>query len=143
MFSLLADLTLICHVAFTAFVVLTVPLIFIGKFLGWHWIRLKWLRIAHLLAIGVVVVQSWLGIVCPLTTLEMFFRKQAGDATYEGSFIEHWLHQLLFWQGPPWVFIALYTMFALLIISTWFLVPPLIKNKPIKNKPIEEGLSGK
>jgi len=118
MFSLLADLTLICHVAFVVFVVLTVPLIFLGKWLNWKWIRLRWLRLAHLFGMGVVVVQSWLGIICPLTTLEMYFREKAGEVSYSGSFIEHWLHQLLFWQAPQWVFIMIYTGFAVLILGT-------------------------
>ncbi len=129
MFSLLADLTLICHVAFVVFVVLTVPLIFLGKWLNWKWIRLRWLRLAHLFGMGVVVVQSWLGIICPLTTLEMYFREKAGEVSYSGSFIEHWLHQLLFWQAPQWVFIMIYTGFAVLILGTWLLVPPVFKKK--------------
>ena len=136
MFSLLADLTLIFHVAFTLFVVLTVPLIFLGNWLNWAWVRFTWLRLLHLLAIGIVVVQSWLGIICPLTTLEMFLREQAGNIVYTGSFIEHWLHQLLFWQAPTWVFVVIYTAFALLIIIAWFLVPPLAasKSKAVKTK---------
>lgn len=124
MLSLLASLVLTIHVVFVIFVVLMVPLIFIGKVCRWHWVRIMWLRLAHLTGIGIVVIQSWLGIVCPLTTLEMFLREQAGESAYAGSFIEHWLQQLLYWQAPPWVFILVYTGFALLVLATWFLVPP-------------------
>ena len=46
----------------------------LGGALGWGWVRLRWFRITHLCAIGVVVIQSWLGVMCPLTTLEMALR---------------------------------------------------------------------
>ena len=124
MFLILADLTLICHVAFVIFVVLTVPLIFIGNYLNWHWVKIKWLRIAHLLGIVIVALQAWLGIECPLTILERYLRESAGEVTYAGSFIEYWLQQLLYWQAPSWVFVLVYTVFALVVVSTWFLVPP-------------------
>ena len=128
MFSLLADLTLISHVVVVLFVVLTLPLIILGNWLDWKWIRLRWLRVAHLLAITIVAMQSWFGIVCPLTTLEMAFRERAGEVAYTGSFIEHWLHQLLFWQAPPWVFTLVYSVFGLLVLGTWLLIPPTAKN---------------
>jgi len=62
--------------------------------------------VAHFVAIGIVVAQAWLGVLCPLTSLEMFFRERAGGATYQGSFIAHWLHALLFSDAPLWVFTA-------------------------------------
>ena len=34
---------------------------------------------------------AWIGMICPLTTWEMALRAKAGDATYSGSFIAHWL----------------------------------------------------
>ena len=52
---------------------------------------------------------------CPLTTLEMWLRSQARGSTYAGNFIEHWLQALLFWQAPPWVFTAVYTLFGLAV----------------------------
>ena len=83
----------------------------------------------HLIGIVIVVIQSWLRIVCPLTTLEMWLRQQAGAVTYSESFIEYWLQKILYWQFPWWVFIVLYTLFASLILATWFLVPPSSKKE--------------
>ncbi|PAW80520.1 MAG: hypothetical protein B9S33_18285 [Pedosphaera sp. Tous-C6FEB] len=120
----LADLVLVTHVAFVAFVILSLLLILVGGFRHWHWIRNPWFRLSHLGAIGIVVGQAWLGVICPLTTLEMWLRGQAGDDTYEGTFMSHWLHQLLFYQAPPWVFIAGYTVFGLLVVGTWFSFRP-------------------
>jgi hypothetical protein len=59
-----------------------------------------------------------------LTTLEMALRRRAGDATYAGSFIAHWLEQLLYYQAPPWVFVIAYSAFALLVVGAWWRVPP-------------------
>jgi hypothetical protein len=120
----LADLVLITHVAFVAFVVIGLPLIVVGGFLGWRWIRNPWFRVAHLGGIGLVVIQSWLGIVCPLTTWERALRETAGDATYHGSFIAHWLQRLIFFQAPIWVFAVGYTLFGLAVVGSWLLFRP-------------------
>ena len=124
MYLALANAVLLVHAAFVAFVVLMVPLIFLGKTLNWQWVRIYWLRLAHLVGICIVVAQSWAGIICPLTTLEMWLREKADLKTYSDSLIEHWLQQLIYWNFPAWVFIALYSLFALLVISTWYVVPP-------------------
>jgi len=124
MYSLLADAVLVLHAAFVAFVVLMLPCVAAGGILGWRWVRLFWLRVAHLAAIGLVTVQSWAGMICPLTTLEMWLAERGQRATYAGSFIQHWLQRLLYWDLPGWVFIAAYSAFALLVIAAWHLVPP-------------------
>jgi hypothetical protein len=124
MFSLFADAVLVIHAAFVAFVVLLLPGIFLGGLLGWRWVRWLWLRVSHLVAIGIVTVQAWAGVICPLTTLEMWLAERGQRATYSGSFIQHWLQQLLYWDLPGWVFVATYTGFALLVIAAWYCVPP-------------------
>lgn len=129
LFTVLANAVLITHVAFVAFVVLTVPCIIVGGLLGWRWVRNYWLRICHLVSIFIVVAQAWAGELCPLTTFEMWLRERAAGATYAGSFIEHWLHDLLYWAFPSWVFTLAYSLFALLIVLTWYLVPPVRKRK--------------
>src|SRR6478752_1996759 len=93
----LADGVLVIHIAFVVFVVLGLLVILWGGFRGWKWIRNPWFRATHLVGIGLVVVQAWFGIVCPLTVLEMHLRDKAGDATYDGTFIAHWLRRLLFY----------------------------------------------
>lgn len=119
-----ADLLLVGHALFVAFVVFGLLLILAGGLLSWSWVRNPWFRWIHLGAIGVVVVQSWLGIVCPLTTWEMALRERAGDAVYSGSFISHWLGTLLYYRAPGWVFALVYTIFAGLVVAAWFRVRP-------------------
>jgi hypothetical protein len=120
----LADAVLLTHVSFVAFVIVGLLTILIGGACGWRWIRNPWFRALHLAAIGLVVVQAWLGVICPLTTLEMYLREQAGDATYRGTFIAHWLQKLLYYEAPPWVFIVCYSVFGLAVIASWLKFRP-------------------
>jgi len=124
LFLLAADTLLFLHVLFVVFVTFGLALIFLGKPFGWSWVRNPWFRIAHLSAIGVVVLQSWVGVICPLTTWEMSLRERAGDAVYSGSFISHWLETLLYYQAPAWVFAVCYTAFGALVVASWFWVRP-------------------
>lgn len=124
LFLLLADVILVIHVLFVGFVVFGLAAIFAGYFLHWHWIRNRLFRILHLLAIGIVVGQAWLGVICPLTIWEMSLREAAGTSVYTGSFIQYWLQKLLYWHAPGWVFVALYTGFGCLILASWYFVRP-------------------
>ena len=125
LYLLAADVMLALHVLFVAFVVVSLVLILAGKLLGWSWVRNRRFRIAHLVAIGIVVLQAWFGMICPLTTVEMALRARAGDATYAGSFIAHWLDSLLYYQAPAWVFAVCYTAFGALVVASWFWVRPV------------------
>ena len=119
-----ADLVLYLHAAFVVFVVAGLLLIVIGHFAGWRWVRNGWFRLAHLAAIVIVVMQAWLGVLCPLTTLEIWLREQAGDAIYPGAFIAHWVDYFLYYDAPAWVFAACYTAFGLIVLSSWIWVRP-------------------
>ena len=123
-FGLLADAVLIAHVLFVLFVVFGLILIYLGFFLDWRWVRSRVFRLLHLLAIGVVVLQSWFGVICPLTTWEMALREKAGSGVYSGLFIQHWLHELLYYTAPAWVFVLAYTVFGALVLASWFVVRP-------------------
>ena len=124
LFLLAADAILFLHVAFVAFVVFGFVLILVGKLRSWSWVRNPWFRWAHLASIGFVVVQSWLGAICPLTTWEMALRRKAGDEVYSGAFIAHWLESVLYYQAPQWVFVVSYTFFGLLVAASWLWVRP-------------------
>jgi hypothetical protein len=123
-YRLLADAVLAVHVGFVAFVVVGLVLVFAGGALGWRWVRNRRFRGLHLAAIAVVVAQAWLGVVCPLTTLEMALRRRAGDAAYAGSFIAHWMEELLYFDAPVWVFVVAYTVFGAVVVGSWWWVRP-------------------
>lgn len=119
-----ADAMLLLHALFAAFVVAGLLLVLIGYWRDWQWVRHFGFRLAHALAIGVVVAQAWLGAACPLTSWEMSLRARAGDATYPGAFIAYWVERLLYYQAPDWVFVALYTAFGALVAVSWIWVRP-------------------
>ena len=119
-----ADAILFTHVMFVAFVVCGLFSIGAGKALLCSWVRNRWFRLAHLAAISVVVLQSWLGAICPLTLWEMALRDRADDTMYPGTFVSHWLETMLYYQASEWVFIVGYTVFGALVVASWFWVRP-------------------
>jgi polyferredoxin len=125
-YQLLADAVLVLHFGIVVFIVAGLVLVLAGNLRGWAWVNAWWFRLAHLAAIGVVVAQAWLGQVCPLTTLESWLRVEAGASspTYAGSFVEHWVQRVLFYEAPTWAFTLAYSLFALLVAATWWHYPP-------------------
>ncbi|MGA7540836.1 MAG: DUF2784 domain-containing protein [Steroidobacteraceae bacterium] len=98
---ILADLLVSLHLAFSAFIIF-------GGFLTWKWRRAA---LAHLpaLAWGFWVETS--GQICPLTPLENQLRHLAGEAGYQGGFLDHYVVSLLYPPGltraDQWVLAAL------------------------------------
>jgi hypothetical protein len=123
-YKLVADLVVVLHAGYVAFVVVGQLGVLVGILRRWAWIRNPWFRWLHLTAISVVVVEALLGIVCPLTTLETWLRSHSGHAAYTGDFIGHWVHELLFFDAPPWVFTLIYAAFGLIVVATFLLAPP-------------------
>ena len=123
--ALLADIVLVVHFAFVLFVVGGLAFIWIGAAAGWAWVRNFWFRIFHLGAIVLVAAEAIAGIWCPLTVWEAELR----GAQAEKGFIAHWIHRLLFYDFPPWVFTAAYVSFALVVALTLWLSPPAPRNK--------------
>lgn len=123
-YRLLADAVLLLHFGVVVFVVAGLAAIVVGNLRGWRWVNGLWFRLAHLGAIGVVIVQSWLGRLCPLTVLESWLREQAGGAAYDRSFVEHWVQRVLFHEAPFWVFTVAYSVFGLLVLAAWWRFPP-------------------
>ena len=124
-YRIAAELVLILHTAFIAFVLLGLVAVLVGMAARWEWTRNFWFRVGHLAAIAYVVVQAFFGLVCPLTTLENWLRLRGGQVAYgEGGFIQHWLHRLIFFDAEPWVFTVCYTAFGLLVAATMWFAPP-------------------
>jgi hypothetical protein len=122
---LLADVVLLLHVGYAAFVIgglLVVPL---GGWLGWRWVRARRFRLAHVLCTAVVAVEALIGVMCPLTWFEHALLTASGAAGYERSFIGHLLYRLLYYDGPAWVFTATYTVLALTVVVFYRYLPPL------------------
>ena len=127
-YRLLADAVLLVHFAVVLFVVGGLALVFIGNSRHWRWVNSLLFRVVHLVTVGIVVAQTWLGELCPLTELESWLRQEAGEAAYSTSFIEHWVQRLLYYQAPFWVFTLVYTVFGMLVAAAWWYYPPTRKS---------------
>ena len=124
-YSLLADLVLLVHFAFVAFVALGFLAIWVGYFCSWPFVRDLRFRVAHLLAMGVVLAESLTGFICPLTTWENQLRKHSGEAAgYSGSFIQHWVGRILFHDWSEQTFTFIYAGFFILMGITFWVVRP-------------------
>ena len=124
-YRLSADLVLVTHAAFVAFVVFALPVVWIGAARGWTFVRSPWFRGFHLAAIGFVVLQSYARIMCPLTELENRLRTAGGQDPYgPRGCVEYWLHRMIFYSAPPWVFITCYTAFGVAVAATFVFIPP-------------------
>lgn len=120
MSALAADAILVVHFAFVAFVVGGLAAIWLGAALGWPWVRNPVLRIAHLAAILFVAAEALIGVMCPLTVWEDALRGRAS----EKGFIARWIHDVMFYELPGWVFTVAYVSFAGVVAVTLWLVPP-------------------
>ncbi|MGH7559542.1 MAG: DUF2784 domain-containing protein [Gemmatimonadales bacterium] len=87
--SVLADLVLVVHLAFLLFVAA-------GGLAVLRWPRLAW---AHVPAVVWGVLIEYAGWICPLTPLENRLRRAGGGAGYEGGFIEHYVTAILYPAG--------------------------------------------
>jgi hypothetical protein len=123
-YRLLADLVVAIHAGYVAFVVFGLVATIVGLIRGRSWARNFWFRTAHLAMIGVVVVESYVGLVCPLTSWEAALRRAAGQEGYSGSFLGYWTHRLLFFHAEEWVFTVIYSLFGLAVLATFVLGPP-------------------
>lgn len=116
----LADIVLMIHFLYVLFVVGSLPVIWLGAWFKRSFVRNRWFRYVHLGAIALVVAESWMGVVCPLTVWENALRRVETD----GSFIQHWLHRIMFYDVPEGVLTAVYVLFAGLVAMTFKWVPP-------------------
>ncbi len=123
-YQLLADAVLVVHFGVVVFVVGGLVVVVAGNRLGWPWVNRWWFRLTHLAAIAFIAAQAWLGELCPLTTLESWFRSRAGAPGYAKSFLEYWLQRAIFYDAPSWVFTLAYSVFAALVLAAWWYFPP-------------------
>jgi polyferredoxin len=115
-----ADVVLFAHFLFVLFVVGGLALIWVGAALGWSWIRHSGFRGTHLAAICFVAAEAAAGLACPLTVWEDALR----GTRHETSLIARWVHRVMFYALPEWVFGVAYACFAALVGLTLWLVPP-------------------
>jgi hypothetical protein len=85
LYRLLADLVVVIHLAFLGFVGA-------GSLLAWWRPRLAWLHPPCLIW---AVTSITVGLPCPLTSLEKLLRRSAGEAPYQGGFVDHYVEGVI------------------------------------------------
>ena len=125
LYQSLSDLVLAIHFCFVAFIILGFVVIWVGSACRWSFVRSPAFRAAHLLAMGIVMVETCAGLTCPLTAWEDRLRLLAGQGNpIEQSFMQRWVGSLLFYDASERLFALIYAGFSILIVLTFWLVPP-------------------
>src|SRR5262245_59373834 len=112
------------HLGYGGCVVVGQLLIWLGWALGWKWVRNFWFRATHLLAIAIVAYEEVMGIRCPLSVWEEYFREKAGQPTTGETFLGRLLHSLIFYDFQPWVFTTIYLTTLSVVLLTLILCRP-------------------
>lgn len=86
LYRVLADLVLVTHLLFIAFVVA-------GGFAAVRWPRLAWAHVPCFVWGALIEFAGW---ICPLTPLEVRLRIASGQAGYSGGFIERYLLPVIY-----------------------------------------------
>jgi hypothetical protein len=88
-FSFLADLVLVTHLAFAVFVAL-------GGLLALRWSFVRWIHLPAAVWGAAIEFGGW---ICPLTPLENWLRVRAGRTAYEGDFVARYVLPVLYPEG--------------------------------------------
>jgi hypothetical protein len=124
-YALFADLLVLFHFCYVAFAVLGELFILAGAFLKWGVVRNLAFRIAHLVAVVFVALESLVDVLCPLTEWEYNLRELAGQRVErEISFLGRILRRIIFYDFPSWAFTLMYVGFGALVLLTFILIPP-------------------
>jgi hypothetical protein len=113
MYHVLADLVFVLHLCFICFVIS-------GGLLVWRWRRIAFL---HIPAACWGLAIEFLDAPCPLTPLEQLLLNNAGEAAYQGGFIDHYIVPLIYPQANPRFFLeaGLFLLLINFVIYAWII----------------------
>ncbi|MCP5302308.1 MAG: DUF2784 domain-containing protein [Pseudomonadales bacterium] len=103
-YLLLANIAAALHFSFVAFVIA-------GGLLCYRWPRLVWLHFPVAVYGITIMVVNWR---CPLTDLEIWLRKMAGQQVNWTEFIEHYIWSAVGWDGTEPFILALIVLLIVL-----------------------------
>ena len=106
-----ASFVVVVHLAFLAYLVL-------GGFLALRRFALLWPSVAVTVYAAVITVAD---LQCPLTILEKWLLLQGGGTPYEGSFIAHYLHDVLYpgeYEIAAWLVATGIALFSYALVLT-------------------------
>jgi hypothetical protein len=117
---LLTDLNLYYGLAVTVLVLHLLWIVWVigGIFFTRQHPRLGWFHIASLVYSAVIEIGPW---PCPLTLVEQWLWSKAGIASYQGSFIAHYLEAIVYPEIPAAVLTWGGSAFCLVVLSIYWL----------------------
>lgn len=141
--SIVADLILVVHLGYAAFVLGGLLVLPLGLGLQWAWVRTWSFRLSHLACTAIVALEAVVGLMCPLTWLEDLARTAAGAEGYSRSFIGDLLFRLLYYEAPAWVFTVAYLALTLMVLMLLYYAPPVRRGRAGgQERRSEEGRKG-
>ena len=90
-YRIAADFVLLAHFLFAAFAVF-------GGLLLLDSVRWAWVHLPAVAWSAIVNLKGW---TCPLTPIEKDLRARAGQAGYDGGFIQHYVGRAVYPRGMP------------------------------------------
>jgi hypothetical protein len=106
----LANTILVLHALLVLFIVGGLVAIWVGAAFRQGWVCNRAFRLTHLVAIGIVAALAALDVPCPLTVPQ--------------GFVQRWVSAWLYYDLPTWVFAIAYVAFLLVVVVTWWRIPP-------------------
>ena len=123
-YTIAADLVILVHFLWIAFVVLGFPIFLYLNFSGW--------RVFHLLALIAMVIMQLTKTICPLTYLEAYLKsKGESNRVYPGQFTIDTIEKLIYVEDLTLEKITYATIiFLAFVFLSFWLKPVTFKRQP-------------
>mgnify|MGYP001241253237 CR=1 FL=1 len=115
-----SEIVLLFHFCIFLFMLLSFFFIPIGYYQKWKWVKNRYYRSIHIILMGIILIETILGFMCPLTKLENFLRN---DTKVNSKFAEI-IHLIMYWDLSSYQFIILYLLSLLYLLFLWFFFKP-------------------
>jgi hypothetical protein len=121
-YRILADMVIVLHLLWIAFVVLGFPLFL--------WLNSRLGRIIHLSSLAAMVAMQLIGAICPLTYLEEYLKSQGtSGGVYPGQFIIETIEGLIYVEDLTLKKITIATIAYLIVVISSFWFRPLPRKR--------------
>ncbi len=112
LFLAAADAVVVLHLFWIVFLIL-------GALPGRRWVWAQWMHLASLAFSIALQIFGW---ICPLTYLEIWLRTLGGAQPYEGTFIRHYVEQIVYAEIPRGALLV--STLIVVALSLWLYLRP-------------------